>query len=289
MLKKILKGITAFTVVAIVASCAGNTITGIKNSSEDQGFNVLGNEKDSHFGKGHSMMKGFIKELNLTTDQKAQFEAMKKEMKGNFSKHKADRTALMATLKTAFLSDTINKEDLKAKLNSLKPKDDERETLMASNLINAYSILTPEQRTKIENKINDMEAKFKSVSSNPMFKMFQGLKGNKFDSITSDLNLNDTQKADIKALFEESAPDKITMIENMINAKNTVLAELKTGSANKDKIVSVIKEAKNTIESKMDSRLDKVIKIHDTLNAEQRQKLVSKVETMMSKFRHKRK
>ena len=286
MIKKIFKGITAFAIVAIVGSCAGNTITGIKNNP-DEGFNILGSEDKGmdHFGKGN-FMKVFIKDLNLTADQKAQFKAMKKEMKGNFSKHKEDRTAFINTIKTAFLSTSINKEDLKAKLAALKPQDDKKETLMAANIIKAYGILTPEQKTKIENKITEMETKFSNMEKNPMFNMFKAFKDKKIDWLTSDLNLNDNQKTEIKALFNEQSPDKLAMIENMKKVKNAVLAELKTGNASQDKMVEIIKQAKNNMESGMDAKLDKLIKVHANLNADQRGKLVIKVEDMMSKMKN---
>lgn len=288
MLKKIAVGITTLVSISIIGACAGNTVSGIRNNSDSDNFGILNTEngKGGGFGKGN-FMKGFLKDLNLTADQKTQLEALKKEMHSSADKdkNKGNREAFKNTLKEAFLSTTINKADLKAKLQALKPQDNSRATLMATNLIKAYNILTPEQRTKIETKMNEMESKFQNMSKNPIGKMMQGFKDKRFDWFTSDLNLNDTQKADLKALFNEGQPDRTSMFEKMKTVKNSVIAELKSGNPSADKIASIIKTAREGAESQIDSRLDKFIKLHDTLTADQRQKLVTKVESMMSKMK----
>lgn len=286
MFKKVITSITAVVALAFVTSCAGNTISGIKNDS-NSGFSVAGNTNSKGgFGRGH-FMGDFLKDLNLTTEQKAQFAAMKKEMKTDFSKNKGDKNALKNTLKQAFLSTSINKTDLQAKLQALKPQDDQKTDLMAANIIKAYNILNAEQRTKIENKITEMENKFQNKSKNPVSKMFQGFKEKRMEWFTSDLKLNESQKESLKALFNQSSPDKTQMFENMKKIKNEVLAQLKSGSPDQAIIVASLKQAKIGFEAGMDSRLDSFIKAHDTLSAEQRQKLVDKLETMMSKMNHK--
>lgn len=286
MFKKVITSITAVVTLAFVASCAGNTISGIKNDN-NSGFSIAGDATGKGgFGRGH-FMGGFLKDLNLTDDQKAQFEAMKKEMKTDMSKNKGDKDAFKNTLKEAFLSTTINKADLQAKLQALKPQDDNKTNLMAANIIKAYNILNAEQRTKIETKITEMENKFQDKGKNPVSKMFQGFKEKRMEWFTSDLNLNDSQKETLKALFNQSAPDKTQMFENMKKIKNEVLAQLKSGSPNQATIAASLKQAKTGFEAGMDSRLDSFIKAHDTLSADQRQKLVTKLETMMSKMNHK--
>lgn len=288
MVKKIIKGLTALVTVSIIGACAANTANSVKNSDS---FGVLGNSSGTMegFGKGHhnKMMKGFIKDLNLTEDQKSKFKALKEEMKSSFDKDKmkGNKDAFKNILKDAFLSNSINKSDLKAKLESIKPQDNGKSLIMANNIIKAYNILNDEQKTKIENKINDMESKFQSMSKSPMGKMFGFAKDKRFDWFTNDLNLTEAQKTDLKALMEPSENDRTEMFEKMKNTKNTIFSELKSGNPNADKIASVLKDARMGMESKMDSKLDKFIKLHDTLNADQRQKLVNKVESMMSKMK----
>lgn len=289
MIKRVIKGMAALVSVAIIGACAANTISGARDSET---FGVLGNESGSMqgFGKGHHnmFMKGFIKDLTLTEDQKAKFKALKEETKTTFDKDKmkGNREAFKNVLKEAFLSNSINKADLKAKLEALKPQDNGKSLVMANNLIKAYNILTTEQRNKIETKINDMENKFQSMSKSPMSKMFGFAKNKRFDWLTNDLNLTEAQKTDLKALMEPSETDKTQIFEKMKSAKNTIIAELKSGNPNADKIASVLKDARTGMESKMDSKLDMLVKLHDTLNADQRQKLVNKVENMMSKMKN---
>ncbi|MFN8578082.1 MAG: Spy/CpxP family protein refolding chaperone [Candidatus Sericytochromatia bacterium] len=285
MLNKIAKGLFALISISIVGACAANTVTGVRDSSDS--FNVLGNEDNSmnHFGKGNHFKK-FMKDLNLTNEQKEQFKALKQEMKSSFNKDemKSNREAFKNILKEAFLSEKINKDDLKSKLQALKPKDD-KSNLMAVNMIKAYNILNPEQKAKVENKLNDMESKFQNMGKSPMSKMFGFFKDKRFDWMTSDLNLNETQKSELKSLLESGMGDRQEMFEKMKNAKNNIFSELKSSNPNVDKIANVIKDMKGGMESKIDSKLDKLVKLHDTLNLEQRQKLVSKVESMIEKMK----
>lgn len=285
MLKKITKGLLALISISIVGACAANTVTGARDSSD--GFNVLGNEDNgmNHFGKGHHFKK-FIKNLNLTTEQKEKFKALKQDMKSSFNKDemKSNREAFKKILKDTFLSDKINKEDLKSKLQALKPKDD-KSTLMATNMVKAYNILNSEQKSKIENKLNEMESKFQNISKSPMGKMFGFFKDKRFDWMTNGLNLNDTQKAELKSLLDSGMGDKQEMFEKIKNAKNSIFTELKSSSPNVDKIASVLKDMRSGMESKIDSKLDKLVKLHDTLNLDQRQKLVTKIESMMEKMK----
>lgn len=285
MLKKIAKGLLILVSVSLVGACAANTVNGVKENTES--FNVLNNDDGvPSFGKGHHFKK-FAKELNLTQEQKDQFNALKEEMKSNFDKTemKNHRELFKNTLKEAFLSEKINKDELKSKLQALKPQDDKRVNLMANNLIKAYSILNSEQKTKVESKLNEMESKFQNMSKSPIGKMFGFFKDKRFDWFTNDLNLNETQKADLKSLFDSGMGDRSEMFEKMKGVKNTILTELKSTTPNSDKIASTLKDMRGGIESKMDTKLDKLIKLHDTLNVEQRQKLVNKIESMISKMK----
>jgi Spy/CpxP family protein refolding chaperone len=272
--------------VAALAGCAAN----MPSARDNNGFDLLSSDDASQnqWGAMGKNLGAFVKDLNLTDAQKTQFKALKDSMKTNIGNNKDNREALKNVLKDAFLSSSIDKAALKSKLLALQPQSDDRISQMSGNIIKAYNILTPEQRTKVENKLNEMEKKMQGFMKNPMAKNFQG-SDKMIERFTKDLNLTDTQKSSLKALVEEGKPDHTAMFEKAGQVKSAVLAELKTGNPSADKIKGILQGIRGDMQSNIDSRLDKLVKVHDLLTPDQRQKLVDNLEKMGKNFQGKMK
>lgn len=282
-MKKLIKGIAVAVTLAVVSACAANTMTSQNN--DDNSFGIQGNASaDKQFGGMGFGMKGFMKDLNLTDAQKAQFKALKNDAKTHFSSQKDNRKAFMTAIKDSFLSATMDKAALKAKLESLKPNEDENLTYMANSIVKAYNILNADQKSKIESKLNDMQSKASQFMNKAKSGNFSKMKEKRFDWFTKDLNLTDAQKTSLKALADDAMPDRTAMFDKMKTAKDSVLKELKSGNPNIDNIKAALKSAKPDFEANIDSKLDKLIQAHDILNAEQRQKLVDRLGKMHQGF-----
>jgi Spy/CpxP family protein refolding chaperone len=287
-----MKKLLAFALVSSVtiagfAGCAANSPGA---GSRDSGFGILSNGESNseHFGKMHNnFFNGFIKDLNLTDTQKTQFKELKLSMQGQFKNNKGNKDELKNTLKEAFLSSSIDKAALKAKLIALQPQNDQMTAKMAENIIKAYNILTPEQRTKVENKLTEMENKMKGFMNNPIAKMFKGGPEKHFEKFTANLNLTDAQKASFKAFAQDGMPDRQAMLDKAGKIKTAVFAELKTGNPSADKIKGILDGVKTEMQSKLDDRLDKLVKVHDLLTAEQRTKLAENIMNAQKNFKGK--
>ncbi|MBC7474387.1 MAG: Spy/CpxP family protein refolding chaperone, partial [Candidatus Sericytochromatia bacterium] len=233
-MKEVIKGLALTVLLAVVSACSNGTIPN-SQSSENQNFGVLSNndnspvsEMDGMEGMPGGKMRGFFKELNLTADQKTQFEALKVAQKDHFKSQKTNMDSLKTTLKDAWLSASIDKVALKTKLDSLKPNEDEQAGFMSDNIIKAYNILTVAQRTQVETKLNDMQTKMSQFKNSSIGKDFAGNKDKRFTWFTKDLSLTDAQSTSLKALFDQSEPNKQEMFDKAKKVKDDVLAELKT-------------------------------------------------------------
>src|SRR5688572_18367264 len=98
-MKKLLLGLLLTVSITGVTACAGNIPSpGMRNNDS---FGLLNSENNQakHFDKMHNQFKGFLKELNLTEAQKAQFNELKQSMKGQFNNNKGTREEFTKILK----------------------------------------------------------------------------------------------------------------------------------------------------------------------------------------------
>lgn len=287
-MKKLIIFITAAVSISVIAGCANNLSGSNRDSMIDDGFNLSGNlEGDSKHG--HFMekrMNKFFKELNLTEEQKKSFLEIKQQVRGEFKKNKVNREEFKNLIKTTFLSDSINKDELKEKLENLKPKNEEKINKIAENIVKIYGILTPEQRVKIENKLNEMEGKIKGFANNPIAKIFKPSPEKKFAKMLNGLDLNEVQKEKLKGVFDNNSDFRKQKLETASKIKNEIQTELKNG-ANTDKIRDILKTVKVNMESGIDNRIETMIKVHDILTVEQRKKLVENIEKRHDKMHKK--
>ncbi len=219
-----------------------------------------------HDMKGEHLMPpgigfGFPPDLNLTADQKKQFEQIMQENRPpmpDLTKIEEVRKAI----KEAFLADTFDTNALKSKLDSLKPDEDARFKAEANIIIKGYNLLTSEQKQKLE-------AKQQEISKN-----------SPFEKLVTDLKLSDSQKNSLKEAMKPSdiKPDFAKDEEKRKASREAINAELKTGNASVDKIKEILKSSApiNDMATKQNEGLSRLAKIHDILNAEQRKTFIEK-------------
>ena len=278
-MKKLMVGLFCGVGLVSFSACSAN----LHNSSlaQDESFKLMGfqDHDTPNFDKIHGRMEAFMKDLNLTAEQKATFKEIKDSAKTNFEKNKDKRESLKNTLKTEFLSQNLNKDTLKASINTMKAEHEQRIDLMANNIVKVYKTLTPEQREKVENKIKFIEDKVSYVMDKPFFKNFHGNPEKRLELLKKNLNLTETQVSSLKGLFEANKNNRVEMFNNFKKFKTAIQTELKTGNPDVEKIKGILTEGKNLMESKLDGHLEKIVKVHDVLTPEQRQKLVTILET----------
>lgn len=315
LLSKMASLMLAATVVAGVSSCAGNT-NGAEGGSRtawtqsDDGFGLLAaagravnNEGDGkhqgpgghmrgpggHMG-GPGMMFGMMKDLNLSDDQKAQFKSLFEAARSQHQNQgqKPDFKALHDTLKSAFLADKFDAAGLKAKLAQNLPQPGSHTPEMAANIVKAWSILTPEQQTKVVSHLEEMDQKMQQWKQNrPQDQDGKGQHGpaEHLQKLTDALQLSADQQAKLKSLWQGGQPDRQAMMQGFRQVKQQILTELKSGHPSADKIAAILSPMAHKGQGGMASHIDKMAALHDILTPAQRQQMVTLMEQRMEQFK----
>lgn len=103
--------------ITMLASC-GNVDGVTKNSLSSKDISL----SNTSFWQKGSFNGNFGKQkspITLTADQQTQLKVLQDEEKKHFDAQKDNMTKIQDLFKTAFTSDTINKDDLKAKVTAL--------------------------------------------------------------------------------------------------------------------------------------------------------------------------
>ena len=120
-------------------------------------------QKVKHIKEGGPLMMILDKltgELNLSDTQKEKVGVIKDEIKIKMESKKPDHKNEFEEFATAFKQDKLDKETMK---EIIKKKDEQREEMkdfMMDELIKFHTLLTPEQRLKVVEKMNDFKDKF---------------------------------------------------------------------------------------------------------------------------------
>ncbi len=275
-----------------VSACGSNvnpvtlentSFTSLADSTTTQATN---RQKQGKQGKdGHGEFKvgfGQFAGITLTAEQKTALEALRPQVaQQDKSTMKANMEAATKALKDAFLADTINRDDLKAKLTALHPAKPD-DSARAENMIKAYNILTSEQKATLETKKAEMQAKAEAMKAEIDAKIGAGTAKVKpdnsamFDKLATDLALTDAQKTSLKEAL--TPPVKVEADRTAEQAArkaqhDAVDSAIKAGDVAKLKELLASEKKPDMIEN----ILDRIVKIHDILNADQRAKIVDKV------------
>lgn len=240
-----------------------------------------GHGKGGHFGG--PMMGMMMKDLNLTDAQKAEFKALFEQAKAQHQGQHPDIKAMKDKLKTAFLSNNFDANALRSELQANAPNQAAMADQMATNIVKAWKILTPEQQTKVIAKLDQMEQhldKMRQKHSNGEHPGAQHLQ-----KMAEQLQLNAEQKSQLQALWQSGQPNREEQFKAMRSVKQQVVAELKAASPNVDRISDLIEPMAQQGRQGMSGFLDKMAALHKILTPAQRTQLVSLMEEKMSQHR----
>lgn len=209
---------------------------------------------------------GIQSELKLTTEQTSQLNEIKQASMPQNSSTNFEQ--IKTTINEAFVADTLTVDTLKTKLNNVTAYDDASLTTEADIILKSYNVLNADQKKILETKNEFM---FNNFRANKFIIGF----GPDMNTIATELGLNDTQKASFNTLMP-TAPD-MSNNGTDLTLEQSIGTELKTGTATTDKIKAILKSSSSYTSSVQDEELEKLVKIHDILTADQRKTFISKV------------
>jgi Spy/CpxP family protein refolding chaperone len=224
--------------------------------------------------------------VDLSESQKVAFKKLTDEIATETASKRDTRKAEMEAFATAFKNSTLSDADLDYIVPHFFPK--ERLTFMQSTLVQAHQILTPEQRSKIADKLearyNTMRAKRDKWSEKQKDKKeMRGISGGGYmlKKLTRSLDLTDAQKASllqIATAFQSKAG---------IDVQPTHRAQMQAfiSEFRKDKIdETVLNQGAAQLDAKQSevrsAVKDAVRSVHDLLTPEQREKASEKLLVM---------
>ncbi|MBS1518976.1 MAG: Spy/CpxP family protein refolding chaperone [Bacteroidetes bacterium] len=113
----------------------------------------------------HDGPEGFIidrisDELDLNADQKAQVERIKGEIRNKMESEKPDREAMLKEFSEEFTKDRLDKNKILEHIQKNETKRNEMKEFMIDKLVEFHSILTPQQRLKVIEKMKEMKNMF---------------------------------------------------------------------------------------------------------------------------------
>ncbi len=116
-----------------------------------------GCRQDPQAHKADKLINYLADELELTPAQKEMLEEFKEEMLERRDTMRSARRLQMEEVMTEIKKDAINKDRLMEMYNETKPKIDNMAMFIISSLVDFHSTLTPEQRTKLIDKLEKLK------------------------------------------------------------------------------------------------------------------------------------
>lgn len=296
MFKKPLRLALLGSLLTLSLSACASQLPGSGSGTSDSAFALLSDNADGadptlknrhHRGKKghHGMMMGFMmRGLDLTDTQKAQFQDLMKTGMEDQSALKAEMKTFKESVKAQFLSDNFDANRLQAEWEGLKKPDAEAATLkMATKLHTAWNILTPEQQTKIEARLQDMEDRI-NTRMQKSGSTTEDRTEKKLAHLSEKLDLTAAQQATLKSRWEAKQGERQDRHTLMKQTKQQVLAQLKSG-ASVEALAETLSTLTDSFEGKSHGMLSRLAELHDILTPEQRQKLVDTMQKHRNKFR----
>jgi protein CpxP len=102
------------------------------------------------------MMEKVTEGLNLSDQQKKDVQQIKDEVKAKMESKKSNRESGMSDFENAFRQDNLDKATLNSIAEKRQADREEMKSFMEDELIKFHSILTPDQRNKVADKVKDM-------------------------------------------------------------------------------------------------------------------------------------
>ena len=105
------------------------------------------------------MMGKIVKDLNLTDAQKKQVSDIKDEIKAKMDDNKKNRKDDAADFENAFKQDKLDKDNLQTLIKKREADREAMRDFMLDELIKFHDVLTPDQRSQVVTKIEEMKSK----------------------------------------------------------------------------------------------------------------------------------
>jgi len=277
-MKSLLVLFSLLIIISLVGAGCGD-----KGQSPAEPFLSQTDERD-RFSNG--ILDLIESEVDLSESQKVAFKKLADELASEMTAKHTVRKAEMQAFATAFKNSTLSDTDL----DNIAPHffRNEKHAFMQSKLIEAYQLLTPEQRAKIADKLearhNQMLAKREKWSEKQkdrkeMRGMMSG--GFMFKKLTRDLDLTDAQKASLLQIAE-TFQSKISATDESIRhaQMQAFISEFR-----KDKIdEAVLNQGAAQLDAKQaevhSAMKDAIRAVHAILTPEQRAKASEKLLRM---------
>ena len=139
--------LAVMAVAMMLALCTSNVFA---EDSDDSGY-AEGAHKGHKEGKGDK--EGFLKDLNLTPQQKDQMKADREQNAGKMKELRETTRAKRTELKAEFDKPTVDTARVNAIATELKTLEGQKVDMMVARLLSLKKILTPEQFQKMQEKM----------------------------------------------------------------------------------------------------------------------------------------
>lgn len=274
------------SVSLVLTACGSPSNVTLSDTNDSTVFSSAGNiqgmqGKGGKFAKGTKDGFGEFAGITLTEEQKTALAALRPtEDQKDPTAMKTQMEAAQKAIKDAFLADSINRDDLKAKLNALHPAEPDF-AKQADLMIKSYNILTAEQKATLEAKQQEMQAKFDQLKANvdsnkPQKVTPTDRSSGMVDKLATVISLTDAQKTSLKEAFAppaDTATDRATREAEMKANKDAINAAVKAGDT--AKLTELLSANKKN--SHLDKQIDTIVKVHGILNADQRAKIIDQL------------
>jgi len=285
----------AVSLLMTLPACTDDTLpnANAEQSGTEASFSLLGGEQAEtnatrarHAHRGPMMMKWLLKDLDLSPEQSAQFQALQQEAQNQMQHKKPAHKALRAKIKTAFLAESFDAAALKAEIKAQSGAAMPQAETMASHLLKAWQILTPAQREKLEARLQGLEQRFEKHQGQAAERRTpKAGKSSRLEKLAAKLNLSETQQAELQALWQAGQPLRQTHLTEMKTHKAQLFAALKSGQTDPAALAALLPGDK--LSGNLDTHIDQLAQLHGILNPEQRQQMLElmqhKKERMMKR------
>lgn len=237
----------------------------------------LSSQPDRGPWSGHGLM--FLKGLKLTEAQQTELKAMHADLRTQMQARKPAMQENLAQLKQAFLAERFDAAALKAQLRSAHAGHSAEMTQkMATHLIRAYQLLTPEQRQQALAGLKQMEAKAAEWQQKSSSHQGRG----PLQAMTAKLSLSETQQQQLATLWQQGQPQRSERRLQLQMLKQQVLAELQAPQPSASKLAQLLTPMTQQMGQGLDRHVDQMAALHAILTPQQRQQMVTLMEAKRS-------
>lgn len=130
-------------------------------------FGIVYAKKKFRDGPDGFLMGMVVEKLDLNSDQKAQVEKLRTEIREKMEAKKDNRESMMNEFANEFKKDNMDRNKLKELDQKREQNMQEMKDFMMDKMIEFHNILTPDQRVKAVDVMKEMKDKFHDRMDKP--------------------------------------------------------------------------------------------------------------------------